>query len=141
LRRALESEPVNLARIHSLIQIAKDDGLALDRSELGYYIDLCMKHALVNLQAAPLDADRLERAVELARALREFPFRLNIWQAQNIWYDTLAESPRLLKDLRPAAVDRWRERFLELGRQMGVAVEELVVEDSVSPQIDQSPKV
>ena len=84
---------------------------------------------MVLLQANPLDAENLERALTLARTLRELPFELNLWQAQNIWYDTLTRSSRFLLALEPSAAERWRANFLELGRQLMIAVEQLVVEE------------
>ncbi len=129
LRRALEDDPLDLGRIHSLITLAKDDRVPLDEYDLSYLADQRMKRALVRLQAEPLDFELLERTIAMARTLRELPFRLNLWQAQNIWDDTLAASPGFLKPLDIAGAERWRERFSELGRQLWIAVEELVVED------------
>ena len=70
----------------------------------------------------------LEDALLTARTLSELPFELNIWQAQNIWYDTLKTSR---KEARSA---EWQERFHELGRQMRIRVEELVVEEDEDAQ-------
>jgi hypothetical protein len=61
--------------------------------------------------------------------LRELPFELNVWQAQNIWYDTLTKSNRFLLGVEASTAERWRENFLELGRQLSIAVEQLVVEE------------
>ncbi len=65
----------------------------------------------------------------MARTLRELPFELNLWQAQNIWYDTLTKSNRFLLGLDASAAEQWRDNFLELGRQLSIAVEQLVVEE------------
>jgi alpha-amylase/alpha-mannosidase (GH57 family) len=131
LRRALEDDSLDLEHIHALIALAKTDGVPLEQHQLSYLIDQSMKQAMVALEADPLDLDHLERTIASVRTLREFPFPLNLWQPQNIWYDMLTESPAFLRDLeQPSAAERWRERFFELGRQMGIAVEQLVVEDS-----------
>ena len=131
LRRALEDDSLDLEHIRALIALAKTDGVPLEQHQLSYLIDQSMKRAMVALEADPLDFDHLERTIASVRTLREFPFPLNLWQPQNIWYDMLTESPAFLRDLeQPLAAERWRERFLELGRQMGIAVEQLVVEDS-----------
>jgi hypothetical protein len=84
---------------------------------------------MVDLQAKPLEGDNLEHALTLANTLRELPFELNLWQAQNIWYDVLMKSSRFLLSLEARAAERWRDKFLELGRQLGIAVEQLVVEE------------
>jgi len=88
-----------------------------------------MKRAMIELHARPLEIVRLDHALILARTLRELPFELNLWQAQNIWYDTLAKSHRFLLGLEASAAEMWRENFLELGRRLSIAVEQLVVEE------------
>jgi hypothetical protein len=84
---------------------------------------------MVHLQAKPLETDSLDHALTLARTLRELPFELNLWQAQNIWYDILIKSNRFLMGTEAKAAEHWRENFLELGRQLSIAVEQLVVEE------------
>ena len=61
---------------------------------------------MVHLQAKPLEADNLEHALTLARTLRELPFELNLWQAQNIWYDTLMKSSRFLLGVEASAAEQ-----------------------------------
>jgi alpha-amylase/alpha-mannosidase (GH57 family) len=128
-RRALEEEPIDLARVRSLISLAKSDGVVLESHALRYLTDQHMKRAMVRLQAKPLESESLEHALTLARTLRELPFELNLWQAQNIWYDTLTKSNRFLMGVEASTAARWRENFLELGRQLSIAVEQLVVEE------------
>ena len=129
LRRALEEEPIDLTKVRSLISLAKSDGVVLESHALRYLTDQHMKRSMVLLQAKPLEQDNLEHALSLARALRELPFELNLWQAQNIWYDTLMKSSRFLLGLEASAAEAWRANFLELGRQLSIAVEQLVVEE------------
>ena len=129
LRRALEDEPIDLTRVRSLISLAKSDGVVLETHSLRYLTDQHMKRAMVQLHAKPLEHDGLEHALTLARTLRELPFELNLWQAQNIWYDTLTKSDRFLLELESEAAEAWRAKFLELGRQLSIAVEQLVVEE------------
>jgi len=129
LRRALEEEPIDLPRVRSLISLAKSDGVVLESHALRYLTDQHMKRAMVRLQSKPLEPESLEHALTLARTLRELPFELNLWQAQNIWYDTLIKANRFLLGVEASAAERWRENFLELGRQLSIAVAQLVVEE------------
>ena len=129
LRRALEQEPIDLKRVRSLISLAKSDGVVLESHALRYLSDQHMKRAMITLHAKPLEEDGLEHALTLARTLRELPFELNLWQAQNIWYDTLTKSSRFLLGLEDSVAEPWRTTFLELGRQLSIAVEQLVVEE------------
>ena len=59
--------------------------------------------------------DMLERALALARTLVELPFELNLWQAQNIWYEILRTSTYALTSLAAEDRPRWEKGFLELG--------------------------
>jgi alpha-amylase/alpha-mannosidase (GH57 family) len=129
LRRALEAEPIDLGQVRSLISLAKSDGVVLESHALRYLTDQHMKRAMVQLHAKPLESGNLDHALTLARTLRELPFELNLWQAQNIWYDTLTRSNRFLLGLDAASAEVWRANFLELGRQLSIAVEQLVVEE------------
>jgi hypothetical protein len=65
----------------------------------------------------------MDNALLTARTLNELPFEVNMWQAQNIWYDTLKLSRK--QDLP----SEWEEKFLDLGRLMKIRVDELVVEE------------
>ena len=129
LRRALEEEPINLPRVRSLISLAKSDGVVLESHALRYLTDQHMKRSMVHLQGKPLETDSLDHALTLARTLRELPFELNLWQAQNIWYDILIKCNRFLMGTEAKSAEHWRENFLELGRQLSIAVEQLVVEE------------
>jgi len=51
-----------------------------------------MKRAMVELQISAGSLEALDRALALARTLVELPFELNLWQAQNIWYEILRVS-------------------------------------------------
>ncbi|HEX3940410.1 MAG TPA: DUF3536 domain-containing protein [Acidobacteriaceae bacterium] len=141
LRRAIERNPVDLGRVHSLISLAKEDGLVLNEHDLSYQIDRRMKNTMVSLQADPLNGELLDRALDLARVLREFPFRLNLWQAQNIWNDMLSTVPRVSNEPESPGAERLRDRFLELGRQLGIAVEELVVEGEEEGPLEKQPSL
>ena len=58
LRRALEDEPIDLARVRSLISLAKSDGVVLETHALRYLTDQHMKRAMVQLHAKPLEPGR-----------------------------------------------------------------------------------
>ena len=47
--------------------------------------------------------------------MTELPFDLNLWQAQNIWYEILRASTYSLKGLGAEDRPRWDKSFGELG--------------------------
>ena len=88
---------------------------------------------MVLLQAKPLEQDNLEHALSLRRALcASFYSELNLWQAQNIWYDTLMKSSRFLLGLwKPWLLRPGRQTSSNRDRQLSIAVEQSVVEESL----------
>jgi alpha-amylase/alpha-mannosidase (GH57 family) len=115
LRRALESETIDQAQLRSFLALAKADQIPLDTATLSYIADQRMKRAMVELQMSSGSLEMLDRALALARALTEMPFDLNLWQAQNIWYEILRASDRSLTALSTEERPRWDEDFNELG--------------------------
>jgi alpha-amylase/alpha-mannosidase (GH57 family) len=115
LRSALESDPIDQALLRSFLSLAKADQVPLEKATLSYIADQRMKRAMVDLQMSSGSLELLERALTLAESLVEMPFELNLWQAQNIWYEILRTSnyglTSLFKDQRP----QWDKSFNELG--------------------------
>jgi alpha-amylase/alpha-mannosidase (GH57 family) len=115
LRRALGTDPVDQALVRSLLIAAKADKVPLETVALSYLADQRMKIAMVELQVSHGSLEKLDRALTLARNLAELPFELNLWQAQNIWYEILRASNEWLAPLRPEDRSRWAKTFNELG--------------------------
>lgn len=128
LRRALESEPIDALQMRSYLDLSKADQVPVDSTRLGYLADQKMKRAMVELQQEVVDQTEqpstLENALLVARTLNELPFDLNLWQAQNLWYDVWRRAPQ------PAVSDpeQWTKGFRELGWLLRISVDDLVVE-------------
>jgi hypothetical protein len=115
LRRALETDPVDQAQLRSFLSLAKADLVPLETATLSYIADLRMKRAMVEMQMSSGSLEMLDRALALARTLIELPFELNLWQAQNIWYEILRTSSYALTALAPEDRPRWDKNFSDLG--------------------------
>jgi alpha-amylase/alpha-mannosidase (GH57 family) len=120
LRRALETDPVDQAQLRSFLSLAKADSIPLETATLSYIADLRMKRAMVELQMSSGVMEVLDRALVLARTLVELPFELNLWQAQNIWYEILRTSPYALTSLVPEDRPRWDKNFNDLGACLSI---------------------
>jgi hypothetical protein len=92
----------------------------LETVGLSYLVDQRMKLAMVELQVSHGSLDKLDRALTLARNLAELPFELNLWQAQNIWYEILRASKEGLSALRAEGRERWDKAFNELGSCLSI---------------------
>ena len=144
MRRALESEPIDAERILELLETSRTDMVVLETDKLGFLADQRMKHAMVRLQKDPADVAALNYALSLARTLHALPFGLNLWQAQNIWYDLHLQGDAVFAlssrpaSTRKAARDHWRQLFPELGRQLSINVDHLALENSAAESLQET---
>jgi alpha-amylase/alpha-mannosidase (GH57 family) len=129
LRRVLDTDPVDLAQLRSYLSLAKIDQVPLDTSTLSYIADQRMKRAMADLQASAGSIELLDRALALVRALSELPFGLNLWQAQNLWYEIYRSSGSALTSLEPDHRSRWDTDFGELGRSLSIDTDSIKVEE------------
>ena len=124
LRRALQGEAVDAVQARSWLSLAQADEVPLDKPLLGFIVEQKMTRVLTALRDSPGDLPALENALLLGRLLPELPFDVNLWQAQNLWYDTF----RRHRDQPPS--DEWLDKMKELGRQMHISVDEIVADEN-----------
>jgi len=129
LRHALEADPVDEDRIRLLLKRATAIRVSLDAPELGYIASQRIKRAMVALHDRPGDFLILDHAMQLAGVIRDLPFEVRLWQAQNIWYEILERHGKRPPIPNPEQAAAWLTRFHALGRYLRIAVEELVIED------------
>jgi len=120
LRRALETDTIDQALVRSFLSLAKADQVPLETATLSYIADQRMKRAMIELQMSSGSLEMLERALVLGRTLVELPFELNLWQAQNIWYEILRSSTYGLTSLAADDRPRWEKNFSDLGRCLSI---------------------
>jgi hypothetical protein len=132
LRRALEGDPIDQANLRSFLSLAKADQVQLETATLSYIADQRMKRAMIELQMSSGSLEMLDRALNLARTLTELPFDLNLWQAQNIWYETLRTSSYALTSLTPEDRPLWDKAFSELAVCLSIDPTSITVQDLAS---------
>jgi alpha-amylase/alpha-mannosidase (GH57 family) len=120
LRRALETDPIDQAQLRSFLSLAKTDQIPIETATLSYIADQRMKLAMVDLVMSSGSLDMLDRALALARTLTEMPFDLNLWQAQNIWYEILRTSSTAFTALANDDRPRWDKDFCALGSCLSI---------------------
>ncbi len=129
LRRALEGDPIDQAQLRSYLTLAKADQVPLDTTTLSYIADQRMKRTMVELQMSSGSVEMLDRALLLARTITELPFDLNLWQAQNIWYEILHTSSSALTALQAEDRARWEKDFRDLGACLTFDTEAIRVDE------------
>ena len=103
--------------------------MQLETATLSYIADQRMKRAMIELQMSSGSLEMLDRALSLARTFSELPFELNLWQAQNIWYEILRTSTYALTSLVPEDHSRWEREFSELGRLLSIDTAAITVQE------------
>ena len=99
---------------------AKADQVPLETATLSYIAEQRMKRAMIELQMSSGSLESLDKALGLARTLVELPFKPNLWQAQNIWYEIMRNSGYALTTLAPEDRQRWEKNFSELGACLSI---------------------
>ena len=135
LRRALEGDPIDQATLRSFLQLAKADKVPLDTSTLSYIADQRMKRAMVELQMSAGSLEMLDRSLTLARTLVELPFELNLWQAQNIWYEILRTSNYALTSQIADDRPQWEKDFNQLGKCLSIETTAMTAPDQLVESI------
>jgi alpha-amylase/alpha-mannosidase (GH57 family) len=130
LRRALEADPIDQAMLRSFLSLAKADQVPLETATLSYIADQRMKRAMVELQMSAGSLEMLDRALALARILVELPFELNLWQAQNLWYEIMRTSTYALTSLSTDDRPRWDKDFTELGSRLSIDCTAILAQDA-----------
>jgi hypothetical protein len=118
--------------MRSFLQLARADQVALDSATLSYIADQRMKRAMVELQMSSGSLEMLDRALALAHTLMELPFDLNLWQAQNIWYEILRTSGYALNALTDADRPLWDKDFNALGNCLKIDTVAIVAPDQLA---------
>ncbi|MGA3372488.1 MAG: DUF3536 domain-containing protein [Terracidiphilus sp.] len=132
LRRALEADPIDQPQLRSFLSLAKADQVPLETATLSYIADQRMKRAMVELQISAGSMELLDRALGLGRLLAELPFDLNLWQAQNIWYEVLRTSSYALVALSTDDRPRWEKNFSELGGCLSIDCAAISAQDQTA---------
>ncbi len=125
LRRAFEQEEISLERANALLDEAWRAGVQLDGPTLEFALRRTIERLARRLRETPEDfakLSRLETAVGLARSL---PFNVNLWTAQNVFWETLQSVYPKMQE-RAGAGDavaaKWTELFRKLGENLLVRV-------------------
>ncbi len=124
LRRQFESDDFDPARVRQILDNSRSTSVELNWPSLAYVAQCNLERRMVSLAANPDDTTLLSRTADVADLARELPFELNLWKAQNTYYE-------MLRDLRPTrqaaaeagdpSATEWLGLFQTLGIQLGFA--------------------
>jgi alpha-amylase/alpha-mannosidase (GH57 family) len=122
LKHTFETDPIDALRLSMLMELVKREGVRLEEAGLNFAASNALTRLMRCLQEDPNSMERLENANTLVTLLQMFPFQVNYWEAQNIFYSLLQHHFPAHAGIEDAAARAWRERFLALGEKLRVSV-------------------
>lgn len=130
IRNAVEADPFDSSTLCALLDQAIGDEIPLDSQVIGYAAGKRMDAALQNLRrtlnSSTPALEVLQIATSMAECFRKLPFEVRFWDSQNVWNHLLDQ---VRNDAR--LTEAWQEAYRRLGIALGIAVDELVVEEGV----------
>ena len=122
LMHSLETDPVDSIRMAMVMELVKQEGVKLEETGLSFGASKALVRLMKQLANDPKNLELLERAYVLVTLLRMFPFPVNYWQAQNIFYSLLKNTFPFIQKETNELSPKWTERFLDLGEKLQVSV-------------------
>ncbi len=125
LRRLLEVENMEVDNIRALLEEIKRAGVAFDEQTLEFALRRNIEGIATVFFDNPDDLQRLqafEAAVDISAML---PFKVRLWQPQNIFYEILQQRYAEFRDRasqNDEAAQAWVKSFLALGEKLNVDV-------------------
>ncbi len=122
LRRAFGEEELDLDRISGLQEAAARERVQLDATGLAYVVEQRMKELAARFAANPLEPGALARLTEVVDLVRSLPFEVNLWKAQNVYYEIMRRVYPEVLARSDQEGQRWAREFVVLGERLGVTV-------------------
>ena len=122
LVRTLEADPPDSVRISMLLELVKREGVQVEEASVSYAASNALTRLMKRLEESPQETELLRHATVLVSVLETLPFKVNAWDAQNIYYALEQTQYPLIARRQDAASRAWIENFLALGEKLQVAV-------------------
>ena len=125
LRRELEQEELDTECMRDLLEEARSENVSLDGPGLSYAFQGLLEKKALGLRNAPSDIGRIAALNEAVSLGQTFPFEVNLWRVQNLYFELLEEAyPRAVKQTEHGdlAGRTWLLAFEALGEKLDVRV-------------------
>ena len=125
LIRVFSEDDLDLERASVLLEEARTSGVELDASGLSYALGETLRWLAEWVYQHPTDLPLLRKLDAVVGLAASLPFEVNLWKAQNIYYEMLRSvypDFRERAEAGDAEARAWEETFLPLGEKLAVAV-------------------
>ncbi len=117
LRRACSSLELDAARINNLLAEAQASKISIDRTTLEFSLRKRIEHLSGKFAADPANIEKLVDLQEALKIVRQMPFAVDLWSAQNRTYalqSGLYQRNRRKAQKQDPRAEEWTARYLEL---------------------------
>jgi hypothetical protein len=119
-RRMLREDEFDMVRFSTLWQVAHIENVQLDLPGIAYSAEQALERSFRMVAANPRDVEVLTRTRGLLEMILALKLQVNLWGAQNLYYDLLTNRYR---ELCPdPSAHQWCDLFLQLGEKLHVNV-------------------
>ncbi|MGA8030342.1 MAG: DUF3536 domain-containing protein, partial [Bryobacteraceae bacterium] len=125
LRRACSGEELDGERIQNLLREARISSISLDKTTLEFLLRRKIEMLAGRFAADPLSAEKLDDLKGALKIVKQMPFLVNVWSAQNHVYSIQAGLyQRTCKKAQRGDVkaQAWVESYLELCELLSIRV-------------------
>ena len=126
LRRAFENGELDPERIRTLLDEAKLERVTLDADTLEYTLRRSIERIANQLLINPSETSLLQRLNAILDITRSLPFMLNLWKAQNNYYEILQTVYPEFRDRAEKGDENartWVGLFTSLGDKLSIRVQ------------------
>ena len=116
IRRCLESNELDLDRVRDLLETAHRQGISLDHT-LAATFQRRLQTTVERWQKAPLKLEALSLLQPLVSLIRVAPLDVDLWTAQNSFYETMSSIACLSPD---CYTPEWLREFQNLRDSLGI---------------------
>jgi alpha-amylase/alpha-mannosidase (GH57 family) len=126
LRRACSSDELDGERIQSLLHEAQASNVSLDRTTLEFSLRRKIETLSARFAADPSNLEKLDDLRSALKIVKQMPFPVNVWVAQNHVYATqggLYQRTKRRAQRGDSKAKAWAEAYLQLSELLSIRVQ------------------
>jgi hypothetical protein len=124
LRAELDADDIDVEHARALVAEAASLKVQLDKVGLSFALKRTLERLARRVREQPDDVASLESLAHAAQLARTLPLTVDLWKAQNDYYELLSQYEKIGEAAGAGDADakRWVELFKAIGTQLEVAV-------------------
>jgi hypothetical protein len=128
IRQAIMAEPLDLARIKSLIDEGHSSGGKVFDDDISFAVKTRLEGLMQTLKRDPANLETMANLEKLAELTVPLPLHLNLWKVQNDYWEminTVLPDYRKKAEAGDGSAQEWVNHFITVGERLWFSVEHL----------------